>query len=65
MAGRLTDDGTTDTVIECDKCGAQMRYNFDLTSAEAFDAKSDGQDTYDAFVDECIEDFNDTHDCED
>lgn len=29
MAGKLGDDGTMDTVIYCDECGQEQRYNYD------------------------------------
>ncbi len=55
----LADDGTMDTVISCDDCGAELRYNFDPGPDEA-----DGEEAYDAFVAWCIEDAESEHECE-
>lgn len=54
----LTDDGTMDTVLRCDRCGEEMRYNYDGSS------EGDGEQTYDEFVDWAISDAEKLHDCE-
>lgn len=56
----LIDDGTMDTVIRCDKCGEEIRF----TAAECnSDSEEDG-DTYDNFVQWCIEECEDDHVCD-
>ena len=60
MAGYLTDDGTMDTVIRCSECGREQRYTFDPAMPDTID---DVQEDYESFVDWCIEDFEDTHEC--
>lgn len=49
----LGDDGTLDTVIVCNRCGQELRFNFD------------GDGGYDAFVAWCFETAADEHDCRD
>ena len=49
----LVDDGTLDTVLQCDICNTQMRYNFD------------GEETLQAFVAWAIDDAHDVHVCND
>jgi hypothetical protein len=57
MAFYLADDGTLDTVVTCDTCGAEERYTFDgWTDAP-------GQEAYDAFVAWALEDAAELHDC--
>ena len=53
----LGDDGTLDTVIVCDACGEELRYNMDAE----FGSESD--DRYEEFVDWATEDARDTHVC--
>lgn len=60
MSGRLGDDGTLDTVIVCDACGEEARYNFD---SDGMEEDGDSQAAYDDFVDWAISDFNDSHEC--
>lgn len=66
MAFFLGDDGTMDTVIVCGECGEEIRYNY-ASSADDFDAddRRSDQQRYDDFVDECIADAEDSHECED
>jgi len=68
MAARLGDDGTFDTVIYCSECGQEQRYNYDSSDPpEDWDCfKVDGEqpDTYAAWVDWCLEDFEGDHVCE-
>lgn len=56
MSGELIDDGTPDAVISCTECGHEERYSFSMY---------DGDLTYDEWVIVLIEEFDDTHDCED
>jgi len=58
---RLGDDGTMDTVLVCDECGQEIRYNFDPSGPDTID---DIQQDYDAFVDWAIEDATESHECE-
>lgn len=55
----LVDDGTMDTVLQCAICGRQERYNFDPAWTE-----EDGEDAYDRFVEDCLDNFEDDHICE-
>lgn len=58
MSSHLGDDGTMDTVIRCDECGAEMRYLYD-------GEPQGGQvESYDEFVEWCISDFDKDHECE-
>ncbi len=47
----LTDDGTLDTVLRCDTCAQEFRFNFD-------------EGDYDAWVEECVAEVSDEHTCE-
>ncbi len=48
----LTDDGTLDTVLRCDTCAEEFRFNFDSSG------------DYDAWVEECVAEVSDEHTCE-
>lgn len=61
MAFRLGDDGTFDTVLVCEDCGAELRYNYDGGDIDA----ETSAPSYDAFVERAIEDANDSHICGD
>lgn len=58
MATKLKDDGTFDTVICCTECGEEQRYNWEPDSIEHC------EETYDEFVAWAIEDFDESHVCE-
>lgn len=58
MSFHLGDDGTMDTVIVCDDCGAELRFNFD---GENIDPEDDGE-AYDAFVQWALEEADEAHD---
>ena len=60
---RLSDDGTMDTVLKCDECGEEMRYNFDTHNEDCTD-ESGACGCYDEFVDWAIEDAEYEHECE-
>jgi hypothetical protein len=47
-----------DTVIVCDDCGAELRFNFD---GENIDPEDDGE-AYDAFVQWALEEADEAHD---
>lgn len=51
----LIDDGTLDTVFECGLCHEEIRYNFEPVDGE----------TYESFLEWCVEDFEQTHSCND
>lgn len=51
----LGDDGTMDTVIICDDCGEELRYNYSGETGE----------TYDEFLEWAFEDAESEHECED
>lgn len=53
----LGDDGTLDTVIVCDQCGEEMRFNFEP------DSDPDSDYTYDDFVEWCKLECDDFHVC--
>ena len=57
MAIKLHDDGTLDAVLACDRCGAEMRYNYDGID------DSGNPDAYDNFVDRAIDDAMALHEC--
>ena len=59
MPINLGDDGSLDTVLVCDECGAEMRYNYDDTD------HSGNPDAYEEFVDWAIADASDQHSCQD
>ena len=60
----LVDDGTMDTVIACDDCGQEMRYNFDGDHGEDCTPIANGDcDCYGRFVDWAIEESADCHYC--
>jgi hypothetical protein len=57
----LTDDGTLDTVLECVKCGEQMRYNYAMVD-EGLEHQGDGRH-YERWVWQIIEDEIQEHEC--
>jgi RNase P subunit RPR2 len=67
MAFNLSDDGTLDTVVKCNVCGAELRYNYDgpdmhaVYSAPNADDESDRR--YRDFVEWAIEDAEADHVC--
>ena len=60
---RLGDDGTTDTVIVCNECGEEFRFNYDPQLPDTSDSEDDSEDDYNAWIDECLDDAADEHDC--
>jgi hypothetical protein len=56
---RLGDDGTLDTVLFCGECGEEFRFNF-----ASSDDSAEGDAAYDAFLDECVAEVEDEHECE-
>lgn len=74
MAFILTDDGTMDTVVRCEHCGEEVRFNYDPTGNNPeprdYDTPKDiatrneqNRWLYDAWVAECIEDAKGDHEC--
>lgn len=49
----LMDDGTMDTVIRCDECGEEYRYNYD----------GDEDQTYQQFIQWAMTDMDEEHEC--
>lgn len=63
MSFTLQDDGTLDTIISCDDCGAEMRFTFAASDWELAPGETN-DDAYTAFVEECISDCESDHECE-
>jgi hypothetical protein len=68
MAIELSDDGTLDTVLRCSECGEEFRFNYDGgmepgTDESQPDREQAALDAYDEFVDECIAEVEDEHEC--
>jgi hypothetical protein len=64
----LGDDGTLDTVFDCDKCGARERFNFasqaDIDEAAAIgESDDDNEQAYQWFLRSCINSLIDNHEC--
>ena len=64
MSIYLGDDGTMDTVLCCDLCGEEFRFNYAAYDDDTLDAAAD-EARYDAFVDDCIAEIEAEHECED
>lgn len=60
---RLGDDGTLDTVLVCRQCGEEARYNFDGCTDPDCKGDCDPGETYAAFVEWAMEDFDSEHEC--
>jgi hypothetical protein len=57
----LSDDGTLDTVIVCDECGTEHRFNYsglDVEDVVMADGTITVDYTYDEFVADCIADVD-------
>ena len=64
MQFTLIDDGTLDTVVKCDKCGYEMRYNAASCAVDYRDVT--GALNFRKFVEEVIiPDHIDSGECED
>lgn len=67
MAFYLIDDGTLDTVVKCDGCGEEVRFNYDGMEpvVPGEDAYSDEEldAHYDAFIKWAIESASQDHVC--
>ena len=57
----VVDDGTMDTVLQCNDCQQSLRYNFQ--GMDIFD-DMDERDPYEAFVEWCMDEAARTHDCD-
>ena len=64
MAFYLTDDGTMDTVVCCENCGQEERYNYDGGAFADEDDDIDDETAYDEFIAYALEDAEDTHECD-
>lgn len=60
----LVDDGTFDTVIRCNLCGEEQRYNYDPSAPGADESELSGEEAYQAFIDDCMADAEMDHECE-
>ena len=74
MTHQLGDDGTLDTVVVCEACGVESRYNYDpfdyesnidgVGSAEAYRAKeAEAEQAYIDFTKWACEDADEQHTC--
>jgi hypothetical protein len=66
MSFHLSDDGTLDTVVTCDRCGQDERYTYagQDGSEPCEHGATDGCDAcYDEWVEGVLEDAAETHDC--
>jgi RNase P subunit RPR2 len=59
MAFRLSDDGTLDTVVVCEECGEELRYNHNLSFSV-----DENTETYQEFINWCLKDAEKDHVCE-
>jgi len=59
----LMDDGTLDTVLACDRCGQEFRYNYSAYCDDGRESDTSDEFAYDRFVDWAIADASDDHDC--
>jgi len=57
MAFYLSDDGTLDTVVVCEACGDEVRYTYQP------DGDEDEVDGYLDFVEWCLKDADEDHQC--
>lgn len=58
----LMDDGSLDTVFECADCTRVFRFNYQETYA---DTNDNDRMSYDQFVEDCIQQIEEGHDCAD
>jgi hypothetical protein len=59
----LSDDGTMDTVIVCDRCGAEHRFNYEPPYLNEDVGEEYHEAAHDAFIDECIAEVDENCDC--
>ncbi len=57
------DDGTMDTVLQCDTCGIEERYDFDGCEKHMETTQEGGCECYKQFVAAAIDDRNNLHEC--
>lgn len=62
MAFYLTDDGTLDTVVKCEDCGEELRYNYDIGGPDQVQGE-DPDEPYYQFVDWVMDDAAEQHKC--
>lgn len=60
----LSDDGTMDTVVTCEDCGQDARYNWGGECGHENGEHPNEGDCYDAFVEWALEDAETEHECE-
>ena len=61
----LADDGTLDTVVECESCGRQVRYSYAAHCDDGRKSAEDDEFAYDRFVEWALGDAAEDHECED
>ena len=61
----VVDDGTLDTVLQCNDCQQPLRYNFQGSETEGYGdfGIEQARDAYTQFVEWCMDDASRTHDC--
>ena len=64
MGHILGDDGTMDTVVECEACGQESRYNFEAADDSEVNGEEGHEEAYGAFIKESCEDADEQHNCE-
>lgn len=60
MAFKLSDDGTLDTVVVCEECGEEVRFNY---ADSGFDAQGAMIYTLMDFIKWCLKDAEEDHEC--
>ena len=65
MAFYLTDDGTMDTVVRCENCGQELRYNYASGPFADEDYYTDDETAYDEFIAYALYDAELEHSCSD
>lgn len=64
MAFKLGDDGTMDTVLVCENCGKEVRFNYDGMQEETEETTdADREEDYAAFIIGCEHDADSEHEC--
>ncbi|KKL66027.1 hypothetical protein LCGC14_2149070 [marine sediment metagenome] len=64
MTFTLDDDGTLDTIVTCDECGAQHRYNPDPPLDDHDTNCGDSCECSDARIEWALQDAEETHECQ-
>jgi len=59
----VSDDGTRDTVLCCDLCSKEFRFNYEPDDDDDDQTEDQACRRYKAWVDECIAEVADEHVC--